>query len=649
MKRHIVPFIAFVLAAFAAQPCRSSVSVEDGDIVFRIGGIGAAEAFLVGDFNGWNPTIDLMAAVDHGFEIRLFLLPGTYRYRFLLDGVSKSDPDNPCADADGNSCFTLAERDGALTVYYAQEARGSAPGASRVSVTPSVRIDAVAVDGAVSLFSTGMIAGSIDRRIDTDLAVGLTEELSEGSQPVGNAFLLRGLASYRFSRGVLRAFSRPSEAIDLGDAIGLFGSVGPYRYPVSLFSRGLELEGALPLGFEGRILYANRLRGYRSDLEGAADSLDLFSRRDYVDSDVYGLWFGTEVAGVSVRYLFREDRRRREGTWLFPAFGEERFRGFERDAFHGFSLSLAGDGGVVFDGELLIGRSYLEAANVLVEGDEAPASILDISREIEWEHGHRLLIGISRAGERLHSDVQFARTTLEGDRAARAGRSDGSRTSLGGTVGYRDSSLSIDLSGKIEQYSSMNTGSVFWLGRTNFWLDGDELSYDLIPFLSSRAIYEISLSCGRNHEALDGLPWGRGLRLEVTQRSDGSPGGPLFREIHLSNGVALHSRLTLLLDMRGASYRYERMRRDFVDAFFSIHWSITKSLWCCLGTGVNPCVFDRWLYAFSSHGRDDYLYGRGVFRVLAARDEAASMKALIGAEEALAEDWAVTLEAGFTF
>jgi hypothetical protein len=181
------------------------------------------------------------------------------------------------------------------------------------------------------------------------------------------------------------------------------------------------------------------------------------------------------------------------------------------------------------------------------------------------------------------------------------------------------------------------------------WLDGDELSYDLIPFLSSRGIYEMTLSCAWNREPLGESPWGKGLRLEMTQRAEAAGEGSIFREIHLAGGVAVHPRATFLLDMRGASYGYRGIERYFVDAFMSVHGSITKSLWCALGTGVNPYSFDRWRYAFSDHGREDYLLGRGIFRTLAARGEEASLKALIDAEEALADEWVVTFTAGFTF
>ena len=648
MKRFHALLIPCVFALLAAAQCRASVGIEEEEVVFRIKGIAAGKVFLVGDFNGWNPTIDLMVETEGGFEIRLYLLTGTYRYGFIADGVSKPDPDNPCIDENGNSCFILMERDGALEVILAASAVARA-GSAKTSFTPLVRIDAVQSGGSGALHAELGVEGTVDERIGADLAVGMSEEFPEGESAAGEAFLLRAVASYRFDRGMLRAFTRPVEDIDLGDPIGLIGTVGPYRYPTSLFCRGVELERTFPLKLDGHFLYASRLRGYRSGLEGTADSSDIFSRRDYVDSDLYGLSLGPNIKNAMIRFLFREDRRAKDGYWRFPSTDGDYFLGYERDEFQGFSLSVPPKSGVVLEGELLYGRSYLSARGQLVAGAEGGGEIENVSIEREWEHGHRLSIGISRTGGRSRAELLFSQMTLEGEPAARGGRPDGSTESLGGSFAFGDSALTIGLAAKLEQYSAMNTGSIFWLGRTNFWLDGDELTYDRVPFLSSMQVCEVKLSCGWKRELPENLPWGTGLLFEITERWDGTYEGPRFGEIRLVNGIAVHPRVTFLLDMRGVSYEYGGVGRDFVDAFLSVRGSLGKGFWCAAGTGVNPYAFDRWLYAFSDHGREEYLMDRGVFRALAANGEAVSMKALLDAEESLAEDWLVTFEAGFTF
>lgn len=48
---------------------------------------------LAGDFNGWDPeTVPMTKSAEGRFEHRLSLLPGTYRYKFVVDGEWQHDP-----------------------------------------------------------------------------------------------------------------------------------------------------------------------------------------------------------------------------------------------------------------------------------------------------------------------------------------------------------------------------------------------------------------------------------------------------------------------------------------------------------------------------------------------------------------------------
>ncbi|MBU0680002.1 MAG: isoamylase early set domain-containing protein [Proteobacteria bacterium] len=56
----------------------------------------AKEVFLVGDFNGWNPTKDSMRKFKDGTcTKKLKLKPGRYEYQFVVDGKWWTDPSNP--------------------------------------------------------------------------------------------------------------------------------------------------------------------------------------------------------------------------------------------------------------------------------------------------------------------------------------------------------------------------------------------------------------------------------------------------------------------------------------------------------------------------------------------------------------------------
>ena len=62
--------------------------------------------FVVGSFNGWDPYMHSLEEVAPGlYSLSMKILPGTYYYYYLIDGVRKTDAVNRelGADADGNA------------------------------------------------------------------------------------------------------------------------------------------------------------------------------------------------------------------------------------------------------------------------------------------------------------------------------------------------------------------------------------------------------------------------------------------------------------------------------------------------------------------------------------------------------------------
>jgi len=61
-------------------------------IYFRYREPEAKTVFLAGSFNGWNPEANPMKKNKEGvWSIVLNLFPGVYEYRFVVDGLWKSD------------------------------------------------------------------------------------------------------------------------------------------------------------------------------------------------------------------------------------------------------------------------------------------------------------------------------------------------------------------------------------------------------------------------------------------------------------------------------------------------------------------------------------------------------------------------------
>jgi 5'-AMP-activated protein kinase regulatory beta subunit len=67
-------------------------STETGLTMF-VCTLAGAEVFLAGDFNNWNPQSHRMTrGKDGAFQRKLKLAPGSYEYKFIVDGEWRTDP-----------------------------------------------------------------------------------------------------------------------------------------------------------------------------------------------------------------------------------------------------------------------------------------------------------------------------------------------------------------------------------------------------------------------------------------------------------------------------------------------------------------------------------------------------------------------------
>ncbi len=272
------------LAANFGMQAFASVAVEEEEVVFRYRNPLARRVFLVGDFNAWNPTLDLMVPVDSIFEVRLFLVPGRYSYRFLVDGEYLRDGENPCIDEKGNSCFTLVQMDGRQEISFGVE---SPPRASVLEKSGySLGKDAALVGKGteVNLYAILGLRAAVEGSIETDFSVGGLAEAVEGKKAKGSFFLLRGRASYSSGNRSITFYSRNEGMLDEGTLLPIFGSIGPYEYPLSSMSRGMIVEGRMPGGMDAWFAYVSRIEGYRSAFENSSFAAPC-SSRVLLDSD----------------------------------------------------------------------------------------------------------------------------------------------------------------------------------------------------------------------------------------------------------------------------------------------------------------------------------------------------------------------------
>ena len=109
----IICVVAVALAAVVAGcgsggrrlPLEREVSPEivEGGAMFRYVNTDAKRVYIVGDFNNWSPNTDPMKDLNDDGHWSLFypLRPGTYQYKFIVDGRWIPDPRNQDSEPDG--------------------------------------------------------------------------------------------------------------------------------------------------------------------------------------------------------------------------------------------------------------------------------------------------------------------------------------------------------------------------------------------------------------------------------------------------------------------------------------------------------------------------------------------------------------------
>lgn len=91
-------------AAKPKTPRAMTAQSADPGCEFILTAPGAGEVCLVGDFNNWEHTKGKMRkGKGDTFKKNLSLTPGRYEYRFVVDGIWWTDPnnDNRCANVFG--------------------------------------------------------------------------------------------------------------------------------------------------------------------------------------------------------------------------------------------------------------------------------------------------------------------------------------------------------------------------------------------------------------------------------------------------------------------------------------------------------------------------------------------------------------------
>ncbi len=94
----------------ASGNMNSFIGIGDS-YVFKLNGyLNAASVVLSGTFNNWSQNELVMKKTATGWELPYILAPGTYEYKFIVDGRWMTDPSNPLINGSGseiNSVLTF--------------------------------------------------------------------------------------------------------------------------------------------------------------------------------------------------------------------------------------------------------------------------------------------------------------------------------------------------------------------------------------------------------------------------------------------------------------------------------------------------------------------------------------------------------------
>ena len=89
----------------AAKKCAKKT--EKKDVIFTVHAERGKSVYLAGEFNDWNPAGKKMAykARNGVYAASVKLAPGTYQYKFVINGVWCADPENVDSVANDQGTF----------------------------------------------------------------------------------------------------------------------------------------------------------------------------------------------------------------------------------------------------------------------------------------------------------------------------------------------------------------------------------------------------------------------------------------------------------------------------------------------------------------------------------------------------------------
>ena len=634
--------LIFACTLAAASAGYASIEVDEEEVIFRFEYPGAAKVYLAGDFNNWNPTMDGMVKRDGAWEVRLYLVPGKYRYMFVVDGENIPDPDNPNRDRDGNTFFIFIEEDGVYDIIYEVTETGE----RKIDEVYTLHgaLTATAVEDYGLFTASAGVNGEIEGSLRGNILIGAEYETT-AEDPI-KAYLVRAKGEWVTEKFRLGAFHR-SGRVGLDDPLSLFTDVGPYAYPLDLFCRGVEVSAGWKNSVEGRVFFANRIDGYRSVLE---DKINFWFDGNPEDKDMIGASLKGSIKPVKLEYMFRHDRG--PGVRFWQDEGRHFMDRYQERTSHGLLLEFERKDWPRFKIQYLTGQTRLNA-HADYDYYHPESNIRSVYYKMEWEEGYRALAEVSWLKGPFLGLLGWNRTTIKRNPELTGPHDwDDTRMDIFDTsVKYTTDRMKIDLKVDLIEFGGDGgMGRTFWFQGPNFWLDGDILRTELLQFVDSKRMWRAALSIEEDGVGEIPGPYRLEGYLIAKANWDGDEARSMF-EISGGKGIRAGSFLSLHADLRYISYSDDRWVGDgsFLDFWAGLRGNMGGTGWIALGIGVAPHRFDRWYFDFTGEGRESYLLEQDLFRWVTHYSDDYLLEELGRAEKSLSEEWRLSFEGGFSF
>jgi len=659
-------FAACLLVSLTAAGANAGVRVEDDEVVFTLRAPGASRVFLVGDFNNWNPTLERLDKTGDTFVIRLYLLPGTYRYKYVVDGEWMTDPENPAADAKRGSPLVLEERTGMLAL--GSEEQTDQPGAP--ALEPSFRYTgAFFVDDSEtnSDQTLDIYVAYPGKTLRANVDFKTSDEAVDLSPLQADIRFEQGFVELHLGNAKLRAFENDTIWTSSDPYLAL-GNVGIFAYNGGYERKGFTFEAPLVLNTRLRAMYSDKLelRGGPVVLpatafgdfanSNAADTVVYHFDRSRGDEDTWAFELLADLGSVDFGYISRRNRGLHPGTLAEVKRGSGDFGLSVFATTEDWQADVLWLRGGVFRG-VVIGAGYGYADARVRQTSRSLSTVTLLADAVIGSDAQGVDANVPlQSSKRWHGSMELERGKLklgalyewsefEFDPAVNKTGSKAlinrfavdvsyslKRWSVGGGARYID-----------QDYGGAPIGFHFSTPARNFWLDwGDGLDASgMVAFDLPRATV-LTLAPGWNMEAYgahDSIRPVLPMALGVTANLVASDFLRRTELISLRADGEIGLGKKLYLDFAARVAHYNKPSWAIKDTYFASYLEVgyrNNRTEIGLGVGFDPFVLDPVANTYRNNGWEQKL--RGAIPARLTRDQSQTLGDGLRLSEQLLED-----------